>query len=534
MTEHTPESNLLAASTVGEITASRLDRASHGIADADRSTAVPLLGEQPWLVALLFLGFTAAMIGAYWDAETHTNVGRDSFWILPHIAIYSGITGAGTALMLWAAQTARLHKTWMAFLSHPPMTMAGIAAAVILVAAPIDNAWHAAFSRDAVLWSPPHLLGVVSAVALPTSALLEMARLEGKRRLILMAIAGAFTIAGLVAVVTEYETDVPQFAEWLYLPILCGVTALAFTFVQKASRARWAATVSAAIYLAFMLATSGFLLAVNYAAPVLPLLFIPAALSDWLLLRGAPSWLRGLLHALVLFAVYVPYLDFVRNGMQILGGDIVVGLPVAILASWLAYSIVPARPTPRGAHLSRWITIMALTLAAFALFATPALAHDPGQGPKVGRVQLTATVVGDRVQFRGDILTACGTFAPTRMAARRAGVTLHAPLSAIPPCGFAGTMRLRERGRSRGRWFVYAELAHRPHSAETWLLVSVGGARSFGATRFIYTPPARHAATTIKVVSSIIMYAVIVILMGLVLRLARRFDPAAPPQPTAA
>ncbi len=535
MTSHSPNRSLVSASTVGQPTTSHSPRAMPPPRHPDGSPAVPCLGDQRWLVALLFAGFTAAMVGAYWDAETHTKVGRDSFFILPHLAIYSGIAGSGAALMLWAASTARLHGSRKVFFSHPPMTMAAIAAGVILVAAPIDNAWHAAFSRDAVLWSPPHLLGVVSAVALPTSALLEMARLEGKRRFVLVALAGAFTIAGLVAVVTEYETDVPQFAESLYLPILCGVTALAFTIVQKASRARWAATVSAAIYLVLMLVTSGFLLAVNFAVPVLPLLFIPAALSDLLLRRRAPSWLRGLLHAIVVFAVYVPYLDFVRNGMQILSGDIVVGLPLAILASWLAYALIPARPTLRETRLARWttkrlrrwMTVFVLAVGAFALLAAPAFAHDPGQGPKVGRVRLAATVIGDRVNFSGEILKDCSTFTPHRMAARRAGLTLYAPLTPLPPCGFVGTMRLRERGRSRGRWFVYAELRHQPHPSETWLLVSVGGAKSFSGTRFIYTPPARNAATTIKVASSIVMYTVIVILMTMVFVLVRRFDPAA-------
>jgi hypothetical protein len=37
---------------------------------------------------------------------------------------------------------------------------------VTLAALPIDAAWHAAFGRDAVLWSPPHMLAIFGSLAL--------------------------------------------------------------------------------------------------------------------------------------------------------------------------------------------------------------------------------------------------------------------------------------------------------------------------------------------------------------------------------
>lgn len=35
-----------------------------------------------------------------------------------------------------------------------------------LATLPVDGAWHAAFGRDAVLWSPPHMLAVFGGLAL--------------------------------------------------------------------------------------------------------------------------------------------------------------------------------------------------------------------------------------------------------------------------------------------------------------------------------------------------------------------------------
>ena len=47
-----------------------------------------------------------------------------------------------------------------------PLQLAAAGGTVTLATLPVDGAWHAAFGRDAVLWSPPHMLAVFGGLAL--------------------------------------------------------------------------------------------------------------------------------------------------------------------------------------------------------------------------------------------------------------------------------------------------------------------------------------------------------------------------------
>src|SRR5919108_2598444 len=117
-----------------------------------------------WLFPPFILGATLALGGAYWDDATHTEKGRDSFLIPPHIALYAGVTLAGAALVAWALLFAR-RNGMRAILGQKALLLALLSVAVTLGAGPVDNAWHLAFGRDAVLWSPPHVLGAIGSAA---------------------------------------------------------------------------------------------------------------------------------------------------------------------------------------------------------------------------------------------------------------------------------------------------------------------------------------------------------------------------------
>ncbi|MGP4045367.1 hypothetical protein [Streptomyces sp. 2A115] len=56
-------------------------------------------------------------------------------------------------------------------LTDPLLRWAVVSAGAIGISAPADEAWHTAFGRDAVLWSPPHLLAIVATFALAVTLL---------------------------------------------------------------------------------------------------------------------------------------------------------------------------------------------------------------------------------------------------------------------------------------------------------------------------------------------------------------------------
>src|SRR5712692_7892391 len=59
---------------------------------------------------LLYL-VAQAELGLAWDRQWHDLVGRDQFWIPPHIMLYSGIGGAGlVTLFVVLADTIRYYR----------------------------------------------------------------------------------------------------------------------------------------------------------------------------------------------------------------------------------------------------------------------------------------------------------------------------------------------------------------------------------------------------------------------------------------
>jgi hypothetical protein len=107
------------------------------------------------------------LFGAIWDIQWHASIGRDSFWIPPHMVAAAGFTGAlGLALAAVSYETyldrrgARLQGVTR--LGGITVAPSFLAVTLFLLAAVffafLDDQWHRAFGLDVTLWSPPHLL----------------------------------------------------------------------------------------------------------------------------------------------------------------------------------------------------------------------------------------------------------------------------------------------------------------------------------------------------------------------------------------
>ncbi|HEV8474933.1 MAG TPA: hypothetical protein VGR82_19325 [Methylomirabilota bacterium] len=195
------------------------------------------------LWTLLLTKLTAGW-GLGWDIRWHLLIGRDSFWIPPHVLTYASV-GLATivalgvvALETWAARrgagapgTIRL---W-GLVATPGFHLSWLGTALMLLAAPIDDLWHRLFGIDVTLWSPPHLLGLLGA-QVNTLACLVIAREAwpaGSRARLVALLLGATFLFGTFAITTDPSWRIAflhggvLFFTW---PILAGLV-FAFTLV---------------------------------------------------------------------------------------------------------------------------------------------------------------------------------------------------------------------------------------------------------------------------------------------------------------
>lgn len=156
------------------------------------------------------LGGLLALYGTYWDEAWHTDVGRDSTLSPPHVVLY-----VGTAVVLggigWWAWQVYTRDGLVGLWRDRPVRLALLGAAVAAASAPIDVAWHALFGRDAVLWSPPHMLGVTGFIAVAAGILTALRSTVIRRRRLVVTGAASLLLAVCLVPVVEYEGDAPQF-----------------------------------------------------------------------------------------------------------------------------------------------------------------------------------------------------------------------------------------------------------------------------------------------------------------------------------
>jgi len=121
----------------------------------------------------LWVLIAAKILGGWglgWDIRWHVLIGRDSFWIAPHVMTYTGV-----AVLSLVSLGVLLTETWRSqrgSASADTVRLAGLVGtrgwhlawwgmALVILAAPIDDLWHRLFGIDVTLWSPPHLLGLI-------------------------------------------------------------------------------------------------------------------------------------------------------------------------------------------------------------------------------------------------------------------------------------------------------------------------------------------------------------------------------------
>lgn len=314
----------------------------------------------PWTIWAGLIAVTSSTIGGTWDVSWHRSIGRDSFLTPAHLLIYAcGVIAALICgyLIFYTTfgKSKKLRAESVSVLGFRAPLGAFIAAwggIAMLTSAPFDNWWHNAYGLDVKIISPPHTLLILGircvSVGVIFLILAAMNRLETQRvergltaegdstyttlqRAFLYM--GGLTVLGQMFFLQEETWDVVLHTTGAYIALGIGVP-VALAAVSRSSGNRWAATISAAIYTAFILGEIWILPLVpatpklgpvfNPVTHLVPgkfpvLIIVPAILLDilWHRLKGWKMWqvalLSGVVFTLVIFAVEWPLAKFLMS-----------------------------------------------------------------------------------------------------------------------------------------------------------------------------------------------------------------------------
>jgi hypothetical protein len=212
----------------------------------------------------------------------------------------------------------------------------------MLTSAPFDNWWHAAYGLDVKIVSPPHALLILGIRAVAVGVLFLIlaamnreqegsATFKSLQRLLLFT--GGLAVAGQMFFLLEYVWDVLLHQSSAYLAMGIALPVV-FAVIAQASRYRWAATATAAIYTLLAIAEI-LILPLFPAQPKLGpvfypvthmvpskfpiLILVPALALDlfWNRTRAWKPWkvaaVSGFLFIAVLFAVEWPFASFLMS-----------------------------------------------------------------------------------------------------------------------------------------------------------------------------------------------------------------------------
>ena len=324
--------------------------------------------------------------GLGWDIRWHVLIGRDSFWIAPHVLIYASVAAAVAASLAVVAV-----ETWrgaarpdavrvLGLVGTRGFHLAWLGMVLVILAAPIDDLWHRLFGPDVTLWSPPHLLGLLGAQVNTLACMLIACEVwpAASRTRATALLLGATFLFGTFAIATDPSWRVAflygglAFYTW---PVLSAL-AFAFSLVvgTMLSGLRWAAV--AVVLLATLAQMSTSAVASAGFAVLQPTSTIQDVLAD-----GDAASPIAVAHEMAR-----------RNGTPIGGSSLPRALPV-VGAALLA--LVDARRRPLPASLAFGVGLLAVMLPR--MMRSPALAHVlPDAVTTAAGVALTllAAVVG--------------------------------------------------------------------------------------------------------------------------------------------
>lgn len=453
-----------------------------------------------WGGAVIAIAGFVSLTATYWDDAWHTDLGRDSAMIPPHLWLYGSVAVAGVIVLFWAGRVLLFTRSIRSALRCTPLVVAALGGAATLAAAPLDAAWHSTFGRDAVLWSAPHMLVVFASAAMVLGIIAGVRR---SRRGVVEAMLAALLLGGLMTAVLEYETDAPQFSEAYYLPVMLAATLVAAAVTRVAVPAAMAVTMTVGIYFVVRLVIIAALLLLGRSTPEIPIAVLGLCILDipW---RNVALRYSGA-------AAAISALAWVSAASGLADRAAAAVAPTAVIAI-AAFAVVLIASLRRG-RVVAGAAMITLFASGFAVSGAPvASAHDPGQGESAGKASVIGTSDGhDLLSLRVAPVGSCGGMRAGSIVARRAGRVVTAPLQTSGSCSYAGSVQVD----GAGRWFVYAELHRGAEDVEVWLPLPADRPTTVSEVRDLYRPAGPTASTrTMEIAAGAAIYAVAATLMA--------------------
>lgn len=405
------------------------------------------------------------MAGVFLDTAWHRTLGRDSFFLLPHLFVYAGGLGIWSAAVAAIAVATRGGDAGGPTLSvgglRLPLgfTLAALGVLTVGAAAPVDIWWHSRYGKDALIWSFPHLMGHFGAGLAAVGLLFAVAGRAGHgwfARARVWRAAMLLIVVDLVhraLFVLAHYTMVPATRTPDFYPFLASLTLPLVLVTAARALGPWAPTLAALLFLGLALAVDALLRALEFERyTVTPLVAAPAlALS--LAARALPrhrdhagfAVAAGLLFTLVFTAMEAGSMAWVVGRPWPVGG-VLGGLPRSLaagaLSGWVGWALGGFLRAVGGgdgiagafgsARRTRAVATAAVLLVAAGLIST----HAPQRfGPPMAVEELALTPLPsishpDAVFW--DVLLQEGWHRAERLEGRSEGVIDGFPLPVGP------------------------------------------------------------------------------------------------------
>jgi hypothetical protein len=259
---------------------------------------------------LVAAALAAAIVAGNWDIWWHQAVGRESFWIPPHVALYLSVTAA-ILLGVYGWYLVR-EKVWRRL---------GLLLALIPLSAPFDEMWHRIYgvenlSSAWIIWSPPHLVlaGALIGGFVLLLPILHREKEESTRRFFVrLAFASILSVSTFLTIPLQPTDPYRVLGFWgagitVAVPVgillaaqswrlgFAGATQITFFFVPIVLMRSAAGAIAAGVDLPPFASPPYWLATISFILPALSLDLTDR--PEW------PLWARGALAGTLLGGIY--------------------------------------------------------------------------------------------------------------------------------------------------------------------------------------------------------------------------------------